>query len=218
MKYIVVAVDDGSDDGTANVVTRLAKEYPLRLVSHDRNRGLSAALRSGLSAVLYEASDQDVVTTMDGDDTHDPMYLNDMLREIEKGADVVIASRYVKGGVQLSVPFSRICLSRAINLLIGLVSGLGIRDATSGFRCFRASALKKARRRFGEIPKESKGFEAPLEILYRTKLCVKSIVEIPFRLEYNNKKGKSKMNIPTTILQYLDLLFKIALWRLNIDF
>lgn len=214
-KLIVVGVDDGSTDDTVDVLHYLEKEYPVKIIQHPNNMGLSAALRSGLSLAVSSADEKDVIAIMDGDNTHDPEYLGKMLYEIDKGADVVIASRYVKGGAQLFVPWHRKILSRAVNLIIRLVSGLKIRDATSGYRCFKASVLKDVERRFGQVPRESKGFEGPLEVLSRAKLCTQKIVEIPFCLKYNNKKGKSKMNIPFTAVSYVRLLFKVALWRLN---
>lgn len=107
-------------------------------------------------------------------------------------------------------------LSRSVNVIIGLASGWNIRDATSGYRCFRASVLKDVQRKFGQVPRESQGFEGPLEILSRAIACSERVVEIPFILEYNNKEGKSKMNIPLTIMLYARLLFKIVLWRHNV--
>jgi dolichol-phosphate mannosyltransferase len=213
--YTLMVVNDGSTDDTLNVLRNLEETHPLEVVQHGTNLGLSEALRSGLSLVLSQARDEDIVTTMDGDDTHNPIYLDAMMNEIKKGADIVIASRYVNGGVQLSVPLSRRLLSRSVNAIIGLVSSWSIKDATSGYRCFRASVLKDVQRKFGQVPRESEGFEGPLEILYRAVACSQRVVEIPFSLEYNNKDGKSKMNVPLTIMLYVKLLFRIVLWRLN---
>jgi len=215
--YTLVVVDDGSTDGTSSILHRLGGTYPMKVLRHSRNRGLSEALRSGLSLVLSRAEDDDIIVTMDGDNTHNPTYLDVMIKEIDKGADIVIASRYVNGGLQLSVPFSRRILSRSVNVIIRLASGWGIRDATSGYRCFRASILKDVQRKFGQIPRESQGFEGPLEILSRAIPRTRRVVEAAFRLEYNNKEGKSKMNVPLTIGLYARLLFKIVLWRFNLS-
>jgi dolichol-phosphate mannosyltransferase len=216
-EYVVVCVDDGSTDGSVEVLRHLEEEYPIKMIEHPSNMGLSAALRAGLSLALRSADDKDIIATMDADDTHDPEYLSKMLHEMNKGADVVVASRYVEGGAQLSVPWHRRVLSRAVNLIIGLVSGLEIKDATSGYRCYRASVLRDIERQFGQVPRESRGFEGPLEILCRARLFAQKMVEIPFCLEYNNKEGKSKLNIPFTVVSYVRLLFKVALWRLNIS-
>jgi dolichol-phosphate mannosyltransferase len=214
-KYTIVLVDDGSTDDILDVFHHLKNEYPVKLIRHRRNLGLHAALSSGLSFLLKDGNDDDVLITMDGDNTHDPKYLDKMLCEIGKGADIVIASRYIKGGGQLSTPLYRKILSIAVNLILRHITGLKIKDVTSGYRCIKVSVLVKVQRSFGKIISESKGFEASFEILFKSALFAKRIVEIPFYLDYGKKLGKSKMKVITTVVRYLLFFYKVVVWRLK---
>jgi dolichol-phosphate mannosyltransferase len=176
--------------------------------------GLSWTLRSALLYILPKTDENDVVITMDADNTHDVKCILSMLKCIREGAEVVIASRYIKGGSQVGVSFIRILLSKAVNRAIRLFSGLEVMDTTSGYRCYKASILKKCHKKY-ECFIASKGFEVQLELLVKINTCTSKIVEIPFILRYNQKHGKSKMQIPNTIINYILLLVKVIVWRIS---
>lgn len=209
--YQILAVNDGSTDGTEKILLKLSQQYPLMLLEHGTNSGLASALETGLNEAVQSASDDDVIITLDADNTHDPRYIP-VLIEASKKADIVISSRYVKGGKQSGVPLHRIILSRSINKLIKMVSGIPVDDATSGFRCYRVSLLRKTRKAFDKLIR-SKGFEVSFEILLKTYLCNQRIVEIPNTLDYNRKIGGSKVNLLTTACRYILFLSKILVWR-----
>lgn len=211
MPYKIIAVDDGSTDGTEKILLKLSQQYPLKLLEHRTNKGLASALETGLNEAVQSASDDDLIITMDADNTHDPRYIPILVRASKK-ADMVISSRYVKGGKQCGVPLLRLILSRTINKLIKVVSGIPVDDATSGFRCYRVSLLRKARKAFGKLIR-SKGFDVSFEILLKTYLCNLRIAEVPNTLDYGRKIGKSKVNIVTTICRYILFLSKILVWR-----
>lgn len=211
--YMVIAVNDGSTDYTADVLRRLSKEYPLELIHHERNMGLASALRTGLNAAIHSASEHDMIVVMDADNTHDPRSIVDMVEELRKGAGIVVASRYVKGGKQLNVPFYRILLSRTCNLLISKIAKMPVKDATSGYRCYRKSALSKAIAILGDTFIESNGFGVSLEILIKTYLGGVAIKEIPTTLHYGNKLGKSKMDLPRTFVDYFHLFRMLKKWQ-----
>ena len=135
---MLIVVDDGSPDGTGALATQLAERSPgaIELVQRDEKLGLGTAYRAGFQRAL--ASGADYVVQMDADLSHDPDSLFAMLAELSS-ADVVVGSRYVAGA---SVdprwgPVRRL-LSVAGNRGIGLLAGLHVRDATSGFKAFRA--------------------------------------------------------------------------------
>jgi len=205
--YRIIAVNDGSRDRTGEILKDLSTDYPVEIVEHHTNLGLGAALRTGLLTATEEAFDDDVVVTMDSDNTHDPKDVLGMLDAVAK-ADVVVGSRYVEGGVQLNVPMHRVVLSKMINLLVSKVFQLPSKDNTSGFRCFRASLLKRIHVIFGDCIIESDGFVSSLELLLKAVYSGAVVVEVPILLDYGKKGGSSKMRLFSTIFNYLILLFK----------
>src|SRR3989338_3939264 len=110
--YRIIVVDDGSEDQTARIVETFKRDMPVRLIRHDANQGLGVALRDGLRAALEEASDRDIIVTMDADYTHTPGLILRMVRMINEGYDVVIASRYHPESRVCGVPLLRRTLSR----------------------------------------------------------------------------------------------------------
>jgi dolichol-phosphate mannosyltransferase len=208
VQYKVIAVNDGSHDRTREVLKDLSANYPLEVLDHPTNLGLGAALRTGLLVATEESFDDDFIVTMDSDNTHDPKDVLNMLEAAEY-ADVVVGSRYVKGGRQLNVPLHRVILSRAINFLVGKLFLLPLKDATSGFRCFRAHLLKRIRDIFKVSIIESNGFVASLELLLKAVRFGGVVTEVPILLDYGKKDGASKMRLFSTIFSYLVLLFKL---------
>ncbi|RLI22026.1 hypothetical protein DRO45_01505 [Candidatus Bathyarchaeota archaeon] len=208
--YKIIAVNDGSRDRTSEILKDLSVDYPIEVLEHRVNMGLGAALRTGLLAAAEEALDTDLVITMDSDNTHNPKHVLDMVIA-SKHADVVVGSRYVKGGAQINVPLHRAVLSKMGNLFIGKLFQLPVKDATSGFRCFRARLLKRLRKTFGNDVVRSNGFEVSLELLLKTLHLGALIAEVPILLDYKRKKGASKMRLFSTIISYLALLFRLKL-------
>ncbi len=203
--YKIIAVNDGSRDRTAEFLKDLSSDFPLKIVEHFTNKGLGAALKTGLLAANEEAFDDDFVVTMDSDNTHDPKHVLDMLIAA-RSANIVVGSRYVKGGKQLNVPPHRVILSKFINILVGKVFLLPVRDATSGFRCFRADLLKHLCANFKGSIIESEGFVASVELLLKAVRSGGVVAEVPILLDYGKKGSSSKMRLFSTIVKYLVLL------------
>ncbi|ONI80347.1 dolichol-phosphate mannosyltransferase [Saccharothrix sp. ALI-22-I] len=202
-------VDDGSSDGTAEVVAAGVPGLDLRLVSHPVNLGLGQAVQSGLRAVLAEAGEEDVVVVMDADDTHDPALIHVLEEEIAAGADVVICSRFVNGGDDATAPALRRLLSRGAAVLFRRVLRVaGVRDFTSGFRAYRVSLLTRAAGHWGERLIEERGFACMVELLLKLRHCRPVVTEVPLTLRYDRKRGPSKIRIARTVGQYLKLLVR----------
>jgi len=212
MSYQIMAVNDGSTDGTSGILHNLSEKYPIMVAEHKSNGGLASAFRTGLGLAMEHASAEDLIVTMDADNTHDPKYITRLAKEAER-LGVVISSRYAKGGRQLHVPSYRVVLSRILNFLIRTLTRMPVNDATSGYRCYKASILKKSMRIFGEKFIESKGFEVSCEILLKTYWCSGSVGEVPNTLDYSKKMGRSKIRIMPTIFSYILLLGKAILWK-----
>ncbi len=206
-EYRVVVVDDGSSDDTAAAVQQFAPRLPVRCIRHDRNRGLARALDTGLRAVLEKAGPDDVVVTMDADNTHPPALLPRVLAAVKDGADLVIASRYAPGGTEEGVPPLRRILSHGIGLLMHLRFGLrGVRDYSSGYRAYRAWLLQAAAARYGSRLIEASGFVVMAELLVKLRPFDPKITEVPLHLRYDLKQGGSKMRVWQTMMEYLGLL------------
>ncbi|XVS67062.1 glycosyltransferase [Actinosynnema sp. CA-299493] len=208
-KLTAWVVDDGSSDGTADLVAEGWPGLDVRLVRHPVNLGLGQAVRSGLRAALAEAGDDDVVVVMDADDTHDPALIHRMEQEISAGADVVICSRFVDGGDDATAPPLRRLLSRGAAVLFRRVLRVdGVRDCTSGFRAYRVSLLARAERHWGERLIEERGFACMVELLLKLRHCRPVVTEVPLALRYDRKRGPSKIRIVRTIGQYVKLLVR----------
>ncbi len=206
---LVIVVNDGSKDRTAEVCERIARKMPLRLVNHPQNKGLGEAIKTGLRTALEESTDdRDVIVCMDADDTHPPRYVIPMLQRIERGADIVIASRYRDGSRQVGVPPHRMLMSFGARILFQLFLGLpGVRDYTCGFRAYRTGLIRRAFDHYGDDIITRNGFACTDQLLVNIA-CLGNvkIEEIGFVLRYDRKVGASKLNLGVTIGETMKLL------------
>ena len=207
----VLVVDDGSRDRTPAVATAFQDRLALDVVSHGVNRGLGAALRTGLNAGLSRAADGDAVGTMDADDTHDPALFVAMWDQLDaERADVVIASRYAPGGREIGLTPLRRVLSRGASLLLSLTAPVrGARDYTCGFRLYRAAMLRRAASAFGDRLIEEAGFTCMAELLLKLGRGGAKVAESPLVLRYDRKEGASKMKMTRTVARYFALARRI---------
>ncbi len=137
----LLVVDDGSPDGTGARADELAADEPrLRVVHRPKKAGLGPAYRHGLGIGMDEG--YDLLVEMDADLSHDPSVIPTLI-EMAADADLVIGSRYVPGGGVVNWPWHRRVLSSGGNIYVRLMTGLPVRDATSGFRAFRREVLEE---------------------------------------------------------------------------
>jgi len=209
LKYKCVVVDDGSDDRTWQVVNECANRMPLHPLRHQTNGGLTDALRTGLKYVVQRSAPDDVIITMDADNTHGPGLIRRMLSRIREGNDVVIASRYRSGSRVIGVPLFRRCLSRCANLLLATCFPIkGVRDYTCGYRAYRVSFLKQAFEQYKSSFIVGEGFSCMVEVLVKLRHFSPIMTEVPLILRYDRKHGMSKMRTATTSLATLRLIIK----------
>jgi dolichol-phosphate mannosyltransferase len=209
IEYRVIVVNDGSTDGTARSAEKLLDVMPLAIVEHPQNRGLGESIRTGLLEGLREASDRDILVTMDSDNTHTPGLIARMVRAIREGNDVVIASRYRAGARIMGVPAYRRVLSRTSSWVFRcLFPTRGVRDFTCGFRAYRAGLLKQAFATYGQEFVAQSGFSCMVDVLLKLRRMGAIMSEVPLILRYDQKLGASKMQVLRTIGDTLSLLLR----------
>ena len=196
----LIVVDDGSPDGTGAVVARLGQRSPcpIELVQRDEKLGLGTAYRAGFERAL--AGGADYVAQMDADLSHDPDSLSAMLAKL-RDADVVVGSRYVPGGsVDPGWGAIRRLLSASANRGIRLLAGLDVRDATSGYKAFRASALAQV----DLDGLRCAGFGFQVEMAAACQRLGLRVVEHPIRFS-TRRIGRSKMSLGIVVEAVLRL-------------
>ena len=203
----LIAVDDGSRDGTRRTLEDLSRSLPLNVVVHEQNRGLGPAIMSGFAAALALAKDDDAIVCLDADNTHDPKYIPEMLARLRRGADVVIASRFQPASAEVGVPPFRRLLSRGARWVFRVAMGIpGVRDYTCGYRAYRAGLLRQAMEVFEGRLIERRGFACTDEILVKLSCLTDRIEEIAFVLRYDKKRGASSLPLLETILATIKLV------------
>ena len=185
--FRLVIVDDCSPDGTGKLADELAKEDSRVKVIHRPGKlGLGTAYIEGFQYALDHKAEY--VLSMDGDLSHQPKYLPDFLKKI-RDYDVVIGSRYTKGGQILHWGIHRYVLSYGANLLARNILRLKIKDCTSGFRCYRRELLETIA--FSEI--KSEGYSFLIEMIFWCHNAGLKIAETPITF-IDRKRGKSKIS------------------------
>ncbi len=181
-------VDDNSPDGTGQELDRMAAADPRIHVLHRAGKlGLGTAYVEGFGWGL--AHGFEVIVQMDADGSHDPRYLPQLLGELARGADLVVGSRYVAGGGTANWGLGRRLLSRGGGLYARTVLGVGVRDMTAGFICWKRAALEAID--LGSIT--SNGYSFQIETKYRALRQGLRIVEHPIVFT-DRKVGQSKMS------------------------
>lgn len=184
----LLVVDDSSPDGTGDLVRSIAEhDECVSILERPGKTGLGSAYRDGFTRVLGEG--YDIVISMDADLSHDPAVIPVMLGLIDAGADAVIGSRYVPGGATPDWPLHRRLLSRWGNRYTRTILRIEVGDCTSGFRAYRASAL----RAIEPDTTQAEGYAFLTELVRRLSAGGLEVVETPIVFR-NRALGTSKMS------------------------
>jgi dolichol-phosphate mannosyltransferase len=199
----VLVIDDGSPDGTGRLADELAEALPYVSVLHrERKEGLGPAYLAGFRRALAE--DADLILEIDCDFSHDPADVPRLIAAAEH-ADLVLGSRYVEGGQVRNWGLIRRAISRGGSLYAQLLLGVGIRDLTGGFKCYRREVLE----RIDLDAIRSKGYAFQIETTYRALRAGFRVEELPITF-VDRVEGGSKMS--RTIV--LEAIWKVPLLRL----
>ncbi len=209
-QYKIIAVNDGSNDSSLKTLQNL-RHKNIFIESYIINMNIGAVFATGIARALFESkNNDDILIIMEADQTSSVNIIPRLIDEIDKNCkDIVIASRYQKGGKYINFPILRRIFSFFANKLMQLYFPIdGIYDYTIFFRAYRLSILKKAVRYFGLFGLiQSTGFVANAELLVKLSIFSDKIKEVPFIYNYAKKKGESKIRVIRTINEYITTIF-----------
>lgn len=186
----VLIIEDGSPDGTADIVRKLQVEFPQRLFMIERQGklGLGTAYIAGFKWALEH--DYAYIFEMDADFSHNPNDLPKLYAACsQKGADVAIGSRYITGVNVVNWPMSRVLMSYFASKYVRFVTGMKIADTTAGFKCYRREVLETIE--FEKI--RFKGYAFQIEMKFTAYKCGFKLIEVPI-IFINRELGTSKMS------------------------
>ena len=204
----MLIVDDGSPDGTGQIVAEIESAEPrVHLLEREKKMGLGTAYIAGFRWALERG--YQYVMEMDADFSHDPAHLPQFLRAIED-ADLVLGSRYQQGRVTVvNWPISRLILSYSANLYARAVTGLPVWDATGGFKCFRKEVLQSID--FSRV--RSNGYAFQIEMSFRAWKRNFRIVEIPI-VFVDRTEGTSKMS-KSIVREAIWMVWRLRWWAIR---
>ena len=187
--YHILVIDDGSPDGTADIVKSLFLLYPGQLFLEERKgkSGLGTAYIHGFKWAL--AKDYQYIFEMDADFSHNPADLERLYLVCKNGAGIAVGSRYVKGGAVENWPADRIALSKGASLYTRLITWMPLKDPTAGFVCYRREVLQAIN--FSAI--QFVGYAFQIEMKFAAWKLNFLIAEVPITFK-DRKLGDSKMN------------------------
>ena len=203
----VLIIDDGSPDGTAEIVESLQHGFPkLHLLKRSKKSGLGSAYRTGFAWGLERGFDE--IVEMDADLSHRVRDLSKMIAKKESvpQASLIIGSRWIKGGETENWSFSREVLSRTANLYVRIMLGMGVKDSTAGFRLYSATILSKIN--LDSI--KSEGYSFQIEMTRAVHKFGGSIIEVPITFR-ERQEGVSKMS--KNIVR--EAMFLVTVWGLK---
>ncbi|HWZ02648.1 MAG TPA: polyprenol monophosphomannose synthase [Mucilaginibacter sp.] len=207
--FHVLIIDDGSPDGTQNIVKQLQLEYPEKLFIEERagKQGLGTAYIHGFKWAI--ARQYDYIFEMDADFSHNPDDLLKLYEACTQGADAAIGSRYINGVNVVNWPMSRVLMSYFASVYVRFITGIDIQDATAGFMCYKRKVLETIN--LDKI--KFVGYAFQIEMKYTTIKHGFKLVEVPI-IFTDRTLGTSKMS--TSIFR--EAFFGVIQMRINAIF
>lgn len=201
--YTIIIIDDASTDRTNDIVKEFSISMPIKAIRHEKNSGVGEGFRRGFKEALSFANGDDILITKEADNTSDIKMLPEIIKRVEVGYDVVLASCYAPGGEIIGTSLFRRILSSGANAILKIFFPIqGINTYSSFYRGYRCGIIFKAASRYGDNLIVENGFACMVELLIKLNRLGARIAEVPHTLYFNARKGKSKMKILSTIMGY----------------
>ena len=196
----VLVIDDNSPDGTGRIASELAeRDSRIHVLHRPGKLGLGTATLAAMKFAM--AQNYDYLLNMDADFSHPPRYLPGILAGMSKN-DVMIGSRYVRGGGTENWPLPRRVISQTVNMMVRFLFRMPVKDASGAFRCYRVSTLRAA-----ELDRvRSRGYSFQQEVLFRCHKAGAKLGEYPILFE-NRRAGVSKVNKKEAVRSMSMLLY-----------
>jgi len=199
----ILVVDDNSPDGTGDIAKALTVDERVHVLHRAAKQGLGVAYLEGFEWGLQQGFD--VLVEMDADGSHQPEQLGELLAAVDRGADLVLGSRWIPGGKVVNWSRRRQLLSRAGNFYARIMLGIPLRDATGGYRVYTRSTLEGLNLR--EVA--SQGYCFQVDMARRSVEAGYNVVELPITF-VERVRGESKMNNAIVV----EALWRVTVWGL----
>jgi len=184
----IIVIDDSSPDGTAETVKKLQRKYGnIHLISRPEKLGFGTAITTGFHHILMGRKIPDYIITMDADYSHNPRDIPELVDAAKRSYDLIVGSRYVRGGKVIGSRLRRRFISRLANVVAAVTVGTRMYDCTSGFRCYSRNYVKDVLKNL-----HSQTYEIQIETIKQARLNGFKIKEIPITF-VDRKRGKSKL-------------------------
>ena len=205
-KIKVILIDDCSSDNTKKIALK-KNNFKIVYEKHIKNKGLNITMETGLKLINKKTKLEDIVISLDSDNTHPISLIPKMVKKISQGNDIVIASRFVKGSKVIGLSFWRQIMSHGAKLIFKLFYPFkNLNDYTCNFRAYKAQLIKKVLKNKDFFKNEDFNIAAKILLSLISNDRKLKIEEIPFTLRYDLKIGNSKMKIFKTIFLTLRLI------------
>ena len=205
-KYFVF-VDDCSTDNTVELLKNMFATSYHFIIKKEKNQGPGDSFNRGFEWILNNSqNDDDIIVTLEGDNTSDLSILPDMVAISRLGYDLVLASPYAQGGGFDKTSFFRKFGSLTMNVFLRYFYDLKILTLSSFYRVYKKELLVKIKNEYFHVIKED-GFISMVEILVKSIRINAKIIEVPMKLFLLKRKGKSKMKVMKTFVSYIKFLF-----------
>jgi dolichol-phosphate mannosyltransferase len=214
-EFFFILVDDGSTDKTAQVALEISSDLNLKLLQHKNNKGPGYAFGTGFEYLATIVTAEDIIVTIEGDNTSMTETLKIMLgRIMRENVDVSLASPLSYGGAIKNTNWYKTLLAHISSALTKIFLDIrGINTFTSFFRAYQGHVILQLQKAYGLRILEFSGFECMVELLKKIVMFEFSISEVPMKLDTSLRKGKSKLKIIKTAISYFHVFISARKWK-----